>query len=503
MVTINDHYTNENSNDRYEGVIPFFKEEVKNGRIEISINNKMLILFWEKIGYRKVIDESGNYILVLIKNNSIVSEVKEHMLRTEVRKYTEYIKNDDVWDAFLKSEFIVKRNFESFQTIDVKRNNGNKEVGYLFYKNVILKVTKTNIDFIEYKDFLGFVWEKEIIQRDFIVDDFRESIFFKFLYKIANEDEDRFRSINSIIGYLIHSYKDPSLSKAIILMDSEIDVEFDEANGGTGKSLIAKAIEQVLPMLFIDGKTIKISDKFRLSGLNNHHRIIFFDDVRRDFDFEAIYPLITGDLCFEKKYKNAVVIPSSDSPKILISSNYVVKGGGGNAEKRRKVEYEVSSYFKNVLTPEEEFGHQLFRDWNKDEWVKFDNFIVKILQFYLKYGLIEPKSINIDFNRLKLETNVDFMDFMDTILSKPESYLKQGSTEILIIDKNKLFDNFNSKKQNTAKRITPIIFKKWIDKYCNYYQIPTNHYKSNGNVFVELNISNLIRNESNETDAED
>jgi len=366
METNNPLNTDGNFNDRYEGVIPFFKEEVKNGRIEISINNKMLILFWEKIGYRKVIDESGNYILVLIKNNSILSEVKEHMLRTEVRKYTEYIQKDDVWDAFLKSEFIVKRNFESFQTIDVKRNNGNKEVGYLFYKNAILKVTKTNIDFIEYKDFLGFVWEKEIIQRDFIVDDFRESIFFKFLYKIANEDEDRFRSINSIIGYLIHSYKDSSLSKAIILMDSEIDVEFDEANGGTGKSLIAKAIEQVLPMLFIDGKTIKISDKFRLSGLNNHHRIIFFDDVRRDFDFEAIYPLITGDLCFEKKYKNAVVIPSSDSPKILISSNYVVKGGGGNAEKRRKVEYEVSSYFKNVLTPEEEFGHQLFRDWNQD-----------------------------------------------------------------------------------------------------------------------------------------
>ena len=263
METNNPLNTDGNFNDRYEGVIPFFKEEVKNGRIEISINNKMLILFWEKIGYRKVIDESGNYILVLIKNNSILSEVKEHMLRTEVRKYTEYIQKDDVWDAFLKSEFIVKRNFESFQTIDVKRNNGNKEVGYLFYKNVILKVTKTNIDFIEYKDFLGFVWEKEIIQRDFIVDDFRESIFFKFLYKIANEDEDRFRSINSIIGYLIHSYKDPSLSKAIILMDSEIDVEFDEANGGTGKSLIAKAIEQVLPMLFIDGKKIKISEQLK------------------------------------------------------------------------------------------------------------------------------------------------------------------------------------------------------------------------------------------------
>jgi hypothetical protein len=212
--------------------------------------------------------------------------------------------------------------------------------------------------------------------------------------------------------------------------------------------------------------------------------------------------MITGDLYIEKKYKNAVVIPSTETPKLLITSNYVVKGGGGNAEKRRKVEYEVSTYFKNVLTPYEEFGHRLFDDWDKIEWRKFDNFMVKSLQFYLKNGLIEPQSINIDYNRLKLETSVDFIDFMDIIINKPLSYLKQGSTDILIIDKNKLFENFSNTKPNTAKRITPIVFKKWIDKYSIYYQISTNHYKSNGNVFVELNISNLIRNESNESNVE-
>ena len=179
----------------------------------------------------------------------------------------------------------------------------------------------------------------------------------------------------SIIGYLLHTFKDPSLSKSIILMDSEIDVEYNEASGGTGKSLIGKAISQILPILFIDGKTMKSQDKFRLSGLNNYHRIIFFDDVKKDFDFESLYPLITGDLYIEKKYKNAVVIPSSETPKILITSNYVVKGGGGNAEKRRKIEYEGSSYFKEVQTPLEEFGHRFFDDWDKTEWVKFDNFM--------------------------------------------------------------------------------------------------------------------------------
>ena len=497
----NQHKIENDPRDRFEFALPFFIEKIKKkGERQIEIVNEKLILFWESLGYKKVVDEAGNYMLVHIKKGSIVKEIREHFLRNEVRSYLNYIKKQEVWDVFLRADYVVKKLFESFETIDMTRKSGDEKTGYLYYQNQILKVTANSIEFIEYEDFEGFIWEREIIKSDFVQDANAECVFGEFVIIIANQEKQRLQSIVSIIGYLIHSYKDPSFSKAVILMDSEIDVEYDEANGGTGKSMIGKAVSHIVPILFVDGKTMKSNDKFRLSGLNNHHRIIVFDDVKCDFDFESLYPMITGDLYIEKKYKNAVVIPSTETPKLLITSNYVVKGGGGNAEKRRKVEYEVSTYFKNILTPHEEFGHRLFDDWDEMEWVKFDNFMVKALQFYLKNGMIEPQSINIDFNRLKLETSVDFMDFMDTVISKPESYLKQGSIEILIIDKNKLFDNFNNKKPNTAKRITPIIFKKWIDKYCNYYQIPTNHYKSNGNVFVELNISNLIRNESNVED---
>jgi hypothetical protein len=499
----NQHKEVNNPLDRFEFALPFFIETTnEKGERQIEIVNEKLILFWESLGYKKVVDEAGNYMLVHIKKGSIVKEIREHFLRNEVRNYLNYTKKHEVWGVFLRSDYVVKKLFESFEAIDMTRKTGDEKTGYLYYQNLILKVTTDNVEFIEYEDFEGFIWEREIIKRDFVQVENAECIFGDFVLIIANQEIERLKSIISIIGYLIHSYKDPSFSKAVILMDSEIDVEYDEANGGTGKSMIGKAVSHIVPILFVDGKTMKSNDKFRLSGLNNHHRVIVFDDVKSDFDFESLYPMITGDLYIEKKYKNAVVIPSNETPKLLITSNYVVKGGGGNAEKRRKVEYEVSTYFKNVLTPYEEFGHRLFDDWDEIEWVKFDNFMVKALQFYLKNGMIEPQSINIDYNRLKLETSIDFMDFMDNIISKPESYLKQGSTEILIIDKNKLFDNFNNKKPNTAKRITPIIFKKWIDKYCNYYQIPTNHYKSNGNVFVEMNISNLIRNESNENVSE-
>lgn len=480
-----------NSN-RYENSEPFFNVELdEDGREKITISNSKLIVFWESLGYRKVVNDNGDYILVLIKSNSIVVEIKEHMLREEIRKYTYHIGNENLWIKYLEKEYVVKKLFESFHTIKISRNNGNENTGYLYYQNFILKVSCDKIDLIEYENFDGFIWEKEIIKRDFISFEKAECVFGDFIKIIANDDTERLKSIISIIGYLIHSFKNPSCAKAIILMDSEIDVEFNEANGGTGKSLIGKAVGQIVSNLFIDGKTIKSQDKFRLSALDSHHRIIFFDDVKKEFDFESLYPIITGDLYIEKKYKNAIVIPSSETPKILITSNYVVKGGGGNAEKRRKVEYEVSTYFKNVLTPKEEFGHQFFDDWDKEEWTKFDNFMVLALQFYLKKGLKEPKSINIDYNRLKIETSVDFIDFMDNIISMPQQYQKPALPNVLVIDKNKLFSDFLNTKPNTAERITPITIKKWIDRYCNYYNIETSHYKSNGNVFVELNISNL------------
>ena len=107
-----------------------------------------------------------------------------------------------------------------------------------------------------------------------------------------------------------------------------------------------------------------------------------------------------------------------------------------------------------------------------------------------------PKSINIDFNRLKIETSVDFIDFMDNLINMPEQYQKPSSPNVLVIDKNKFFTEFLNTKPNTAERITPITIKKWIDKYCDYYQIQHNHYKSNSNVYVELNIEKMVKQSS-------
>ncbi|WP_035669358.1 primase-helicase family protein [Flavobacterium sp. 83] len=479
-----------NMHEKFKDAVPFF---TKNKDGKISISNSNLIKFWESLGYRKVVDENGDYKLVIVKRNSIVKEIKEHQLRDEIRQYTTFKNEEALWIQYLDKEYVVKKLFESFHSLDMNRNSGDERTGYLFYENTIVEVTQDKLELVEYENFQGYVWELEILKREFYIRDNKECVFWEFIQIIADHKEERIKSIVSIIGYLIHSYKDPSCAKAIILMDSEIDVESDEANGRTGKSLIGKAIGYVIPSLFIDGKTMKSQDKFRLSGLNSQHRLIFFDDVKKDFDFESLYPLITGDLHIEKKYKNAVVIPNKESPKILITSNYIVKGGGGNAEKRRKVEFEVSSYFKNELSPLEEFDHRLFDDWDKDEWVQFDNFMIKAVQFYLKNGLIEPMSINIDYNRLKTETSVDFIEFMDALISEKSQLEGELTSEIIVFDKVELFKEFIKTNPSFSEGVAIKTLKKWIDKYCAFYQIKSSHYKSNGKVLVKLNISERIR----------
>ncbi len=409
--------------DKFRNAEKFYSEFTNNeGKTTIIINNAGLIKFWASLGYRKVILEDSSYKIVKVRRNSIVSEVKEHILRDEAKDYIKHINRLDVLDEFLVKDYVTKKLFELLDVIDIKRSTGNKETGFLYFKNVALEITKDNVRQIEYEDLDGYIWEKQIIQRDIKPIDFEKSEFKKFIELIADNNPERTKSLITILGYLLHSYKDSAFTKAIIIMDTEIDIDNIEANGGTGKTIIGRAIGLVVPTLFIDGKAVKNQDKFKFSALQPHHQVIIYDDVKKDFDFESLYPLITGELQIEKKYKNAEIISFKDSPKILISSNYVVKGTGGNAEKRRKIEFEVSTYFKNVKNPFEEFGHRLFDDWTEEEWLMFDNFMIYTLQTYLAFGIIEPVSINSDFNRLKVETSTSFVSFMDDVTDNYNLY---------------------------------------------------------------------------------
>jgi hypothetical protein len=106
------------------------------------------------------------------------------------------------------------------------------------------------------------------------------------------------------------------------------------------------------------------------------------------------------------------------SPKLCITTNYVLQSPEGNSSDRRKIEFEVSPFYNRDHRPEMDFGHTLFEDWDATEWNKFFSAMLSFMQFYLQNGIIEPPKINIILRKLYNDTGAEFVEFMDDKISE-------------------------------------------------------------------------------------
>jgi hypothetical protein len=261
-----------------------------------------------------------------------------------------------------------------------------------------------------------------------------------------------------MIGYLLHNYKAANNCPAIILTD--LKKHKNQANGGTGKTLILDAISKLVDVAKIDGKVKR--DRFKFSKVEDTTKIIYFDDVTPEFSFTDLFPAVTGDLEVEKKYKDAFDIPSQTSPKIVISSNYPVKSDGGSSDARRRVEFKLTDYYSLSRKPIDEFGKEFFNEWNDDEWNAFFNYMIRCQQAYFKHGLIAPR-ISTD-DKIVSQTSADFLKLCDKLI-------KVGRN-----DKSILFGRFKEAIPELSKKQ----FKKWLDVYSNYKGLSYEHKYSGG-----------------------
>lgn len=455
----------------------FYKITPNDGNSKVKIEKTKLLAFWEGLGYRKLILKNGKFELVKVSDNSIVEKVEDYRLVDEIRNHLEDVNHQIVYEEFLKKDYASASLIKNLKGIEINFNNGSSNEAQFFFKNGVVKITSNSYSILPYNEYDGYVWSHQIIKRDFIPNkDYKNAEFAKFVNNLSGLNPERYEALRSIIGYLLHSYKDPANSPAIILLDEDMDLNQEEAKGGKGKSLFAKGIGQIVPYYFKEGKNF--NKNFLFSGLEKHHKVIFLDDVKKDFDFENLYAIITGDFSFEKKFKNEEVIPFSESPKILISSNYMVSGVKGYSEERRKIEFEVSSHYGKDLSPIQEFGHRLFDDWDETEWNKFDSFMLICCKGFLKNGLIKPESINLIDNKLKIETHPKFIEYMDDEIN--------GDCKI---DKGDFFNKFREKYKPEFFGMSPNQFSKWLSLWADYKGHILHHKKSNSKQFFKVLIN--------------
>lgn len=440
----------------------------RNDRGVIRIIHIQFKQFLEDNGFYKYCPEGGkNYIFVKVTNNLI-----DHTSEKEIKDFvlTHLLELDDigVYNYFADNTRFFKEEFLSMlSTIEIYFIADTKDASYLYYKNCAVKISKDNILTIDYLDLGGYVWKDHVIDRTFNICDVTDACDFrKFVENINGSDEHRVKAMESTLGFLLHGYKNLSFCPAVILNDEVIS---DNPEGGTGKGLLMNALSKMKKLVVIDGKSFAFERSFAYQLVSADTQILCFDDVRKHFDFERLFSVVTEGLTLEKKNKDAIKIPFSRSPKIAITTNYAIKGAG-NSFARRKWELELHQYYTKSFTPLDEFGKLMFGDWNDDDWCEFDNYMIGCLKNYLNTGLVKSVFVNLKIRQLSAETCHEFIEWCG-LVDTHQNREVMIQVEIRLY-KNELYSNFIDEYPDYGPRgrmtVSRTKFYKWLIAYAMY-----------------------------------
>jgi DNA-binding transcriptional MerR regulator len=440
----------------------------RNDRGVIKVVHVQFKQFLEDNGFYKYCPEGGkNYIFVKVTNNLI-----DHTSEKEIKDFvlTHLLELDDigVYNYFADNTRFFKEEFLSLlSTIEIYFIADSKDSSYLYYKNCAIKISKEGVTTLDYLDLGGYVWKDHVIDRNFNLCSVTDRCDFKkFVSNINGGDPSRVKAMESTIGFLLHGYKNLSFCPAVILNDEVIS---DNPEGGTGKGLLMSALSKMKKLVVIDGKSFAFERSFAYQLVSADTQILCFDDVRKHFDFERLFSVVTEGLTLEKKNKDAIKIPFSRSPKIAITTNYAIKGAG-NSFARRKWELELHQYYTKEFTPLDEFGKLMFGDWNDDDWCEFDNYMIGCLTNYLRTGLVKSKFVNLKIRQLSAETCHEFIEWCGLVdTHHNREVMLQPDTRLY---KNELYSNFVDEYPDYGPRgrmsVSRTKFYKWLIAYGIY-----------------------------------
>ena len=422
--------------------------------------------FLEDNGFYKYCPEgSKNYVFVKVTNN-LIDHTDEKQIKDFVLSHLIDLDDASIYNYFADNTRFFKEEFLSLlSTIDIYFIEDTKNTSYIYFKNCAVKISKDTIDILDYIDLGGYVWKDHVIDRKFGVCESGTSDYKTFISNVCKKEDDRIESMESTIGFMMHGHKNLSYCPAVILNDEVIS---DSPEGGTGKGIFMNALSQMKKVVTIDGKSFTFERSFAYQLVSADTQILVFDDVKKYFDFERLFSVVTEGLTLEKKNKDAIKIPFSKSPKIAITTNYAIKGSG-NSFARRKWELELHQHYNKNYSPLDEFGKLMFGDWDDQEWCLFDNYMISCLQIYLSKGLVKSKFVNLKIRQLSAETCHDFIEWCGVIDGTIANDKLQVDHRIHMQD---CYYDFISEYPDYAPKakltISRIKFNKWLVSYANF-----------------------------------
>lgn len=455
-------------------------------RNHLEIYSAKYIDFLSSRGFAKVYYDKS-YIYVRIEDNIadeiIIPHINDYInnylneLNGEMELYKEQIREELIGRS---GKYFGDTMLANIKPIELSVKNGNKDTGFIYFKKCYVVGKKNeNPEINSYTTLKSPIWRSSILDREFnyVNIKYQQSEFEQFLWNVSRNNEDRFVSLCSALGYLIHGYKDKSNAKAIIAVDEKIS---DNPNGGSGKSLFGEAISHMKNSVRVDCKNFTFKPSFTFQEVEISSEILEFNDAGQNFNFEKLFSVITDDMHIEYKGKTPIRVPFDESPKILISTNYTIPGNGGSYE-RRMFELEFSDHYNPKHAPIDEFGHNFFEDWDTEEWNRFDNFMLECLMLFLDEGLIPYEKINLDRRKLFDRTSMEFVEYMENHFIYDYE-----------CDKESVYADFKRHigYENDYMNKCPVkknTFTKWLKYFSNHTNKEYRERPSNGLTYIRIN----------------
>jgi hypothetical protein len=336
--------------------------------------------------------------------------------------------------------------------LDLLRDD--KDKSFFPFRNGVIVVTKDAVEIRTYKEIGKIIWKSQVIDFDIHVDqNFAPETceFYQFIEKISGGEDDRLHFCLTVIGYLLHRYKDPGRPWAIILAE---ETENEKDGGGTGKGILIKAISKLINTVKVNGKGFNPDKNFVWQRVTLQTQLIAIEDCDKNLDFEKFNSHITEGATVEKKNKDELFIEYKDSPKMIFTTNYTVNIKGNHGKRRSKV-FEFSPFFNPSNKPDDFFGHLLFDDWDKEEYNRFYNLLFFCLSIYLTHGVLEVvNSEKLRRKQIRLQWGDEFLEWYD-------HYSGNGCNEWKPF--KELYNNFKIENDIETKDYSAKRFKKAIE----------------------------------------
>ncbi len=443
------------------------------------------ITFLENNGFYKYRAGDGYQFIHVDKINNqveLVNELKIKEFMIDYLKSTDSIEFKRVREMFRRGakNYCSTNILEGLEYYTPELRRDTADTAFVYFQNTYVEINKNGIFPKKYTAQKGFIWKKQLIQENYTDVDYTDSDVNKFIWysctgrkgAIADrspEEWEKYNSVCTTIGYILHRYKSPVLTKAVIAVDKKLR-RGAENNGRSGKSLFIKLISKMLNVVTIDGRNFGFDKDFNFQKVNIDTSLINFDDVKPNFDFTRLFSMITEEFSFEKKRIDLITIPFSDAPKFFISSNSTLKGDGESSIARQQI-IEFSTYFNATHTPAIEFGRMFFHDWDTAEWQKYYCFMLHCIKMYLESGLIAFPLENYALNKLIDTAGEEFIDYMDEAI---KANMQHGHVRF---DSKVIYDKYI---ELTAPKypIKKNTYSKWVRMWCELNGLDLNAHKN-------------------------